>query len=71
LRVPEIKYFGTIITADGMKPDPAKVKAINDIPTPVDKADVKCLLGMINCLAIHIPNTYVYSNSTIERPPGD
>jgi len=28
LRVPEVKYLGTIITADGMKPDPAKVKAI-------------------------------------------
>ena len=46
LRVPEVKYLGTIITADGMKPDPDKVKAIVDIPTPTDKADVRCFLGM-------------------------
>ena len=56
LRVPEVKYLGTIITADGMKPDPSKVKAINDIPTPTDKADVRRLLGMINFLACHIPD---------------
>lgn len=56
LRVPEVKYLGTIITAEGMKPDPDKVKAIVDIPTPTDKADVRHLLGMINFLASHIPN---------------
>ena len=56
LRVPEVKYLGTIITADGMKPDPDKVKAIVDIPTPTDKADVRRLLGMINFLASHMPN---------------
>ena len=56
LRVPEVKYLGTIISADGMKPDPDKVKAIVDIPTPTDKPDVRRLLGMINFLASHIPN---------------
>ena len=56
LRVPEVKYLGTIITADGMKPDPDKVKAIVDIPTPTDKADVRQLLDMINFLASRIPN---------------
>ena len=39
-----------------MKPDPDKVKAIVDIPTLTDKADVRQLLGMINFLASHIPN---------------
>ena len=56
LRVPEVKYLGTIISADGMKPDPDKVKAIVDIPTPTDKPDVRRLLGMINFLASHVPN---------------
>ena len=27
-----------------------------DIPTPTEKADVRCLLGMVNFLASHIPN---------------
>ena len=56
LRVSEVKYLGTIITADGLKPDPDKVRAIMDIPTPTEKADVRRLLGMINFLASHIPN---------------
>ena len=56
LRVPEVKYLGAIITADRMKPDPDKDKAIVDIPTPTDKADVRRFLGMINFLASHIPN---------------
>ena len=34
LRVSEVKYLGTIITHEGMKPDPAKVKAITEIPAP-------------------------------------
>ena len=56
LRVSEVKYLGTIITHEGMKPDPAKVKAIAEMPTPHDKAAFRRLLGMINFLAAHIPN---------------
>ena len=56
LRVNEVKYLGTIITHEGMKPDPAKVKAILEMLTPHDKVAVCRLLGMINFLAAHIPN---------------
>ena len=56
LRVPEVKYLGTIITVNGMKPDHDKVRAIMDIPTPTEKADVSHLLGIINFLACHILN---------------
>ena len=56
LRVSEVKYLGTIITADCTKPDPEKVRAIMDIPTSTEKADVRCPLGMINFLTSHIPN---------------
>ena len=56
LRVNEVKYLGTIITHEGMKLDPAKVKAVAEMPTPHDKAAVRRLLGMINFLAAHIPN---------------
>ena len=48
-----------------MKPDPAKVRAIKEIPTPNDKAAVFRLLGMINYLAPHIPN--IASISTLLR----
>ena len=39
-----------------MKPDPAKVRAIKEMPPPHDKAAVCHLLGMTNYLAPHIPN---------------
>ena len=42
----DVKYFGTIVTPDGMKPDSAKVETIMGIPT---------LIRHDNFLAIHIP----------------
>jgi len=69
LRVPEVKYLGTIITAEGMKSGPDKVKAIVYKPTPTEKADVRCLLGMINFLiASHMLNMSVNYNSSATRP---
>ena len=63
LRVSEVKYLGTIVTPDGIKPDPTKVQAIVEMATPTDKPGVRRLLGMINFLAAHIPNM-----STITAP---
>ena len=56
LRVPQVKYLGAIMSKEGMKPDPTKVQAISEIPTPSDKSSVHCLLGMIYFLAPHIPD---------------
>ena len=51
-----MKYLGTIISQEGMKPGPTKVQAISEMPTPNDKASVRRLLGIINFLAPHIPD---------------
>lgn len=51
-----MKYLGTIISAEGVKPDPAKIAAISNMPIPNDKSAVRRLLGMVNFLANHIPN---------------
>ena len=56
LRVDEVKYLRTIISDQGMKPDPSKVQTIAQMPTQHDKLAVHCLLGMINFLGPHIPN---------------
>ena len=31
---PQITFFGTIFSAKGMKPDPIKIQALQDLPTP-------------------------------------
>ena len=35
--VPEVEYLGYIITREGVKPDPKKIKAIIDLERPRDK----------------------------------
>jgi len=52
----EVKYLQTIISDQGIKPDPSKFQAIAQMPTPHDKSAVRHLLGMINFLGPHIPN---------------
>ena len=56
LRVNSVKYLGTIVSDEGIKPDPAKVSAIVNMPLPNDKAALRRLLGIVNFLASHIPN---------------
>ena len=47
----EVEYFGHLVIADGLKHDPAKVKAIHDMPPPCDRKELQALLGMITYLA--------------------
>ena len=49
-------YIGHVLTPDGLKPDPSKVKAIVAMPTPSDKKALQRLLGMITYLAKFLPN---------------
>ena len=51
-----LKYLGFIVSSDGILPDDSKVAAITKFPQPKDIADVRRFLGMVNNLALFIPN---------------
>lgn len=52
----EVSYVGHILTADGLKPDKEKVRAIQNMPEPVDKAALMRFLGLLQYLAKFVPN---------------
>ena len=54
--VTEVQYFGHTLTSDGLKPDPAKVKAITDMEPPQNRAELETLLGTVNYMAKFCPN---------------
>ena len=45
-----------MISEEGLKPDPAKLQGVKEMPTPTSKQDVKRLLGMVNYLQKFAPN---------------
>lgn len=51
----EVSYFGHLLTADGIKPDPKKVAAVRDMEPPKDKGELETVLGMINYLSKFAP----------------
>ena len=52
---PELTFFGLVFTKDGIRPDPAKVKAIQHISAPRNLAQLRSFLGMTNYSAQFIP----------------
>ena len=45
---PELKFLGHLISANGMRHDPAKVSSVVDWPTPVSAYEVRSFLGLAN-----------------------
>jgi len=55
LRLKEVPFMGHLLTSTGLKPDPAKVEAITNMPKPQDIEGVQRLNGFINYLAKFLP----------------
>jgi len=55
-RVDKVSYMGHTISAQGLHPDPEKVRAVQELPTPNNKEDLQRFLGMINYLSRFVPN---------------
>lgn len=51
----EVSYVGHILTKDGVKPDPAKVKDIVEMAPPEDVKALSRFLGMVNYVSKFIP----------------
>ena len=47
--------MGHLLTREGLRPDPIKVKAINDMPKPTNKKGVERILGFVNYLSRYLP----------------
>jgi hypothetical protein len=55
-RVREAKYLGHVLSADGLKIDPDKIQAVQEMPRPNSKEEVHRLLGMVTYLSKFISN---------------
>lgn len=56
IRQSVVPYVGHLITADGLKPDPAKTEAVRNMPLPTDMESVHRFLGFVTYLLKFIPN---------------
>ena len=45
-----------MLTSYGLKPDPSKVRAVEEMPSPADKPALLRFLGMVNYMSEFIPN---------------
>ena len=54
--VPEVEYLGHIITAEGLKPSPRKLKAVVDAPQPTKLSELKAFLGLLSYYTKFLPN---------------
>ena len=51
-----LTFFGLVFSAEGVSPDPKKVKAIHDARPPKSAGEVRSFLGMVTYCAKFIPN---------------
>lgn len=52
----EVKFLGYIISADGVRPDPEKTRAIQDMKEPSNRSELRSFRGMVNQLGKFLPN---------------
>ena len=54
-RKSEIEFYGFVFSADGLRPDPAKVEALKQAQEPKNSSEVRSFLGMAQYSARFIP----------------
>ena len=56
IRQTSVVYCGHVISTDGLKADPEKIKAVHEMPRPCNKEALRRFLGFITYLGKFIPN---------------
>lgn len=51
-----VKFYGHVLTSDGLKPDDEKISAIVNMKKPSDKTELMRFLGMLTYLSRYLPN---------------
>ena len=57
-----LKFAGCVVSASGVTPDPDRISALANFPTPSDQTSVRSFLGLCNQLAFFIPD---YQHHTV------
>ena len=52
----QVKFFGLILSRQGVSPDPAKIEALKKLPKPRDEKLLQSFLSMVNYLSRFDPN---------------
>ena len=58
----EILFAGHLVSAQGIKPDPAKLTAIKAFPPPKNISDLRSFLGLVNQLGFFLPDLAHHTN---------
>ena len=51
-----ISFYSVMLSKDGVKPDPKKIQAIQQLPEPKSEALLQSFLGIVNYLSRFSPN---------------
>jgi hypothetical protein len=51
-----VEYLGHICTPEGIKPDPKKIRAIEEYPAPKTVRDIRAFIGLAGYYRRHVPN---------------
>ena len=55
LKLKQVPFMGHLITAEGLKPDPAKMKAVEEMPKSSNKTELQRFVGFVNYLSKFLP----------------
>jgi cleavage and polyadenylation specificity factor subunit 1 len=52
----QVKYLGYVLSGDGYEPNPDRIEAIQNFPTPSNSKELRRFLGMANFYRLHVPH---------------